>query len=224
MDVLWFRVSRERTDPGEPIGRFDGGRIIIMINRGEYWQCGFIIPKGGYEETKKKGLEEFRKSVAIAGPMLKDRVEEIKSWDDVHLLTVVVDRLNKWHRPGVLCIGDAAHAMSPVGGVGINLAVQDAVATANILAEPLRSGTVEEKHLAAVESRRTYPTVMTQRGQVMIQRKVIGRALASDAKMTLPFVLRVLQWIPILRRVPGRLVGLGFRPEHVETRDAFQTG
>src|SRR5262249_36547698 len=153
---LWFRLSRRPEDPDQPAGRFDRGRILVMINRTDYWQCGFVIPKGGIEEVRRRGLEAFRAETAAIAPFVADRVDELRSWDDVKLLPVVVDRLRRWYRPGLLCIGDAAHAMSPVGGVGINLAIQDAVAAANLLAAPLRAGGVTTADLRRVQRRREF--------------------------------------------------------------------
>ncbi len=222
MDVLWMRLSRKPADGERPVGRFDRGRIFVMIYRGDYWQCGFVIPKGDHATVMTRGLEAFRADIVSVAPFLADRVQELQSWDDVKLLTVTVDRLRKWWRPGVLCIGDAAHAMSPVGGVGINLAIQDAVATANILAEKLSAGTVTGADLAAVQRRRTLPTQLTQWIQVQVQKKVITRALSAHRSLKVPTAARLLQRFPILRRIPARLVGIGIRPEHVRTKDAFQ--
>jgi 2-polyprenyl-6-methoxyphenol hydroxylase-like FAD-dependent oxidoreductase len=218
MDVLWFRLSRRAGDPDETAGRFDRGRIFITIYRGEHWQCGFVIPKGAFEEVRARGLPAFRADVAALAPFTADRVAEIADWDDVKLLTVSVDRLARWHRPGLLCIGDAAHTMSPIGGVGINLAVQDAVATANLLAAKLRTGSVGEGDLARVQRRREWPTRVTQRLQVIAQDRIISRVLAEGAggaKLTPPLALRLLRRFPVLRRIPARLIGLGVRPEHV---------
>ncbi len=223
MDVLWMRVSRGPTDPEFPTGRFDRGRIFVMIYRGDYWQCGFVIPKGGIDEVRARGIESFRAEVAAVAPFLADRVGELRTWDDVKLLTVAVDRLTKWYRPGLLCVGDAAHAMSPVGGVGINLAIQDAVAAANLLAEKLRAGRVTAADLAAVQRRRTLPTKVTQWVQVQIQNRVISRALAARGPLAVPRMLRLFQRFPRLRRLPARLIGMGVRPEHVRTPDAFRT-
>ncbi len=217
MDVLWLRLSRKPGDPKFPLGRFDRGRIFIMLDRGDYWQCGYVIPKGGIEEVRGRGLEAFRQSIAETAPWMRDRVGELASWDDVKLLTVVVDRLRRWHRPGLLCVGDAAHAMSPVGGVGINLAVQDAVAAANLLAGPLRAGRLMEADLHRVQRRRTFPTRITQGLQVLIQKRVISRVLASQRQLKLPWPLRLVRRFPVLRRIPARLIGIGFRPEHVRT-------
>ena len=215
MDVLWMRLSRRSGDPGQILGRIDTGRILVMLNREDYWQCAFVIPKGGFDEIRARGLPALRQEIAGLAPYLRDRVDELKDWSDVKLLSVSVDRLRAWHRPGLLCIGDAAHAMSPIGGVGINLAIQDAVAAANILTPRLLQGSVSQRDLEAVQRRREFPTRATQRLQVVLQNRVIGRVLASTAKMSPPFLVRLLGWMPFLRRLPARLIGLGFRPEHV---------
>jgi 2-polyprenyl-6-methoxyphenol hydroxylase-like FAD-dependent oxidoreductase len=220
MDVLWFRISRRGGDTTETFGHVEAGAMMIMLNRTEYWQCAYVIPKGGMDRVKEKGLPAFRESVAFMGPFLRDRLDEIKSWDDVKLLTVAVDRLPRWHKPGLLCIGDAAHAMSPIGGVGVNLAVQDAVAAANILYAPLKAGKVTEADLAAVQKRRTMPMRLIQWMQVQIQNKMLSRVLTSQKRPTPPFAVRLLGWIPLLQRFPARLVGLGVRPEHVHTPEA----
>jgi 2-polyprenyl-6-methoxyphenol hydroxylase-like FAD-dependent oxidoreductase len=217
MDVLWFRLSRRSSDPADPVGRFDSGRIFIMLNRGEYWQCGFVIPKGTRQQLEGKGLEAFRASVAALAPFAEDRVGELREWAFIKLLTVQVDRLRRWYRPGLLCIGDAAHAMSPVGGVGINLAIQDAVATANQLAAPLRTGTLMTEDLRLVQARREWPTKMTQRVQLFIQNRVITRVLGTDRAFPVPLVFKLLARFPALQRIPARMIGLGFRPEHVRT-------
>ena len=216
MDVLWFRLPKRPEDPTATMGRFDAGRIIVMLNRGDYWQLGYVIPKGSAAEIRAAGLHRFRKGLATATPFLRDRVDELRTWDDVKLLTVSVDRLRRWYRPGLLCIGDAAHAMSPVGGVGINLAIQDAVAAANRLAAPLREGRVTLDDLEAVQRRRLLPTRVTQRLQVLIQRRLITRALAARQSFRAPLVVRLLDRFPGLTRIPARLVGIGIRPEHVE--------
>ncbi|HXW24154.1 MAG TPA: FAD-dependent oxidoreductase [Xanthobacteraceae bacterium] len=218
MDVLWLRLSQRPGDPRQSLGRFDPGHIFVMIDRGDYWQCAFVIPKGGIDEVKGRGLDAFRAEVARVAPFLRDRVGEIAAWDDVKLLTVAVDRLRRWYRPGLLCIGDAAHAMSPIGGIGINLAIQDAVAAANILAAPLRRGPAALADLRAVQRRRELPTRLTQRGQVLIQNKVVRRVLAgAGAKpFRLPLPLRLLRDWPFLRRIPARLVGMGIQPEHIK--------
>jgi 2-polyprenyl-6-methoxyphenol hydroxylase-like FAD-dependent oxidoreductase len=218
MDVLWFRLSRRGADPVASMGRFDVGRIFVLLNRGEHWQCGYVIPKGTLEEIRRRGLDAFRDNVVELAPFAADRVRaEIASWDDVKLLTVRVDRLTRWSRPGFLCIGDAAHAMSPVGGVGINLAIQDAVAAANLLAGPLREGRLTPGDLERVQRRREWPTRVTQRLQLFMQRAVISRTLARRAPVTPPLVLRLFARYAILRRIPGWLVGMGVRPEHVRT-------
>ena len=217
MDVLWFRLSRTSNDPADPMGRFDAGRIFIMLNRGDYWQCGFVIAKGSLNDVQAQGLQTFRDSVAKLAPFAADRVHELRDWDAIKLLTVQVDRLRQWYKPGLLCIGDAAHAMSPVGGVGINLAIQDAVATANLLAQPLRDGRVTESDLAKVQARRTWPTAMTQRVQLTVQNRVISRVLDSKGRLSPPYALRLLARFPFLRRIPARMIGLGVRPEHVRT-------
>jgi 2-polyprenyl-6-methoxyphenol hydroxylase-like FAD-dependent oxidoreductase len=215
MDVLWMRLSRRSGDPGQILGRIDTGRIFVMLNREDYWQCAFVIPKGGFDEIRARGLPALRQEIAGLAPYLRDRVDELRDWSDVKLLSVSVDRLHTWHRPGLLCIGDAAHAMSPIGGVGINLAIQDAVAAANILTPRLLQGSVSQRDLEAVQRRREFPTRATQRLQMVLQNRVIGRVLASTAKMSPPFLVRLLGWMPFLRRLPARLIGLGFRPEHV---------
>jgi len=218
IDVLWFRLSRQPEDPSLPFGRIDQGKIMVLLDRADYWQCGFVIPKGAFEEIRKTGLDQFRKSIADLAPFLKNRVQELSGWDDIKLLTVTVDRLRQWYRQGLLCIGDAAHAMSPVGGVGINLAIQDAVATANILAEPLLHGTLTVHDLKRVQQRREFPAKFTQMFQIAIQNRVIRRVLAGTGKTKLPWPLQLLQHWPFLRRIPARLIGIGARPEHVRTQ------
>jgi 2-polyprenyl-6-methoxyphenol hydroxylase-like FAD-dependent oxidoreductase len=191
--------------------------MFIMIDRGDYWQCAYVIPKGGFAALRRKGLAAFRRSLVEINPALADRVQELGSWDDVRLLTVTVDRLKRWYRDGLLCIGDAAHAMSPVGGVGINLAIQDAVAAGNILAAPLRTGPVPESLLAEVQRRREWPTRMTQRMQLLVQNAVIKNVLQLQQQPRTPFIAKLLVRFPALRRIPARLIGMGFRPEHVRT-------
>ncbi|HSL02172.1 MAG TPA: FAD-dependent oxidoreductase [Nitrospiraceae bacterium] len=219
MDVLWFKLSRQSSDPVDPVGRFDAGRIFILLNRGDYWQCGFVIPKESLEQIQAKGLPAFRDAVAQLAPFMADRVSELRDWAPIKLLTVQVDRLRQWYRPGLLSIGDAAHAMSPVGGVGINLAIQDAVATANLLVAQLRVGRLTTQDLQLVQQRREWPTRMTQRVQLMIQNRVIKRILTDRDKFSPPFAIRLLALFPFLRRIPARMIGLGFRPEHVHTAD-----
>ncbi|HWM30325.1 MAG TPA: FAD-dependent oxidoreductase [Methyloceanibacter sp.] len=215
MDVLWLRLSKRPGDGSQAVGRFQAGRLFVMLDRGDYWQCAYVIPKDGFNQIRCKGLDAFRRDIARLNPALADRVSEITSWDDVKLLTVRVDRLKRWYRPGLLCIGDAAHAMSPVGGVGINLAIQDAVAAANILAEPLREGAVSEAVLRKVQERRQWPTRMTQALQIFIQNRVIRNVLSMTTQPRPPFAVMLLKRFPWLRRIPGRLIGMGFRPEHV---------
>ena len=221
IDVLWMRLSRREGDPHQPLGRFSRGKIFIMLDRGDYWQCAYVIPKGGIEEIQSRGLAAFRDAVVTIAPFLRDRVDELKDWNDIKLLTVVVDRLEKWYCPGLLCIGDAAHAMSPVGGVGINLAIQDAVAAANLLAARLREGSVTTIDLDKVQRRRLFPTRMTQRLQIFIQARIISRILGSQQSLGLPWPAQLLRRFPFLRRIPARLIGVGFRPEHVQTRDVL---
>jgi 2-polyprenyl-6-methoxyphenol hydroxylase-like FAD-dependent oxidoreductase len=215
MDVLWMRLSRRDDDPPNTLGRINAGRILVTLDRGDYWQCAYVIPKGGYDALRRGSLEAFRAGIVAVAPHLRERVGELRSWDDIKLLTVQVNRLRRWQRPGLLCIGDAAHAMSPIGGVGINLAIQDAVAAANLLARPLLRGVPTEGELAAVQRRRNFPTRMTQRMQLFLQRNVIGRVLASGATPGIAWPIRLLQRFPILRRIPARVIGMGFRPEHV---------
>jgi 2-polyprenyl-6-methoxyphenol hydroxylase-like FAD-dependent oxidoreductase len=222
MDVLWFRLRKSPEDPAATMGRFDAGRIIVMLDRGDYWQLGYVIPKGSAAEIRAAGLDRFREGLAAATPFLRDRVDELRTWDDVKLLTVSVDRLRRWCRSGLLCIGDAAHAMSPVGGVGINLAIQDAVAAANRLATPLREGRVTLDDLEAVQQRRLLPTRLTQRVQVLVQRRLITRVLAARRSFRAPLVVRLLNRFPGLARIPARLIGIGIRPEHVDTSQSTQ--
>ena len=218
IDVLWFSVSRRADDPEQPLARFLDGRISVLISRGDYYQCGLVVRKGTFEALKAAGLDSFRRLLGDSIPVLSGRTGELASWDDVKLLTVRIDRLRTWHRPGLLCIGDAAHAMSPIGGVGINLAVQDAVATANVLSEPLaRHELVTSMMLAGIQQRRAFPTWATQRAQVMLQNMII-RVLSRPTSGALPFPFWLLNRFPRLRRLPARLVGLGLRPEHVRSR------
>ena len=215
MDALWFRLPRAATDTDHTQGRFDAGRIFVMLNRGDYWQCAFVIPKGANARIRAEGLAAFQSSVGALLPFDAARAKEIKSLDDVKLLVVQVDRLVKWARPGLLCIGDAAHAMSPVGGVGINLAVQDAVAAANILAEPLRGNRLTFADLQRVQARREFPTRMIQNMQIFMQSQMIAPALSGKSTPKPPLPLRIMLSTPFLNRLPARLIGLGIRPEHV---------
>ncbi len=214
MDVLWFRLPRKPGDAGQLLGRVEAGRIFIMLDRGDYWQCGFVIAKGTLDEIRARGLAAFRDEVARLADARAD-ASALRDWEDVKLLTVRVDRLARWFRPGVLCLGDAAHAMSPVGGVGINLAIQDAVAAANLLAAPLREGRVSAEDLARVQRRREWPTRVTQRVQVLVQNRIVRRVLQRRRPLRPPPAVRLLARFPRLRRLPGRLIGLGVRPEHV---------
>ncbi|HET6274504.1 MAG TPA: FAD-dependent oxidoreductase [Candidatus Cybelea sp.] len=215
MDILWLRLSKRAEDPHETFGYVRDGRIMALIDRGVYWQCAYVIPKGTLAELHRRGLGEFHAQIGAIVPFLADRVGELASWDDVKLLTVRVNRLRRWYSPGLLCIGDAAHAMSPIGGVGINLAIQDAVASANMLAPKLLRGGVDERDLAAVQRRRESAARFTQALQLFIQRRIIGRVLTNGRAPFLHRLPALLRWLPFLPRIPGRLVGLGFRPEHV---------
>jgi 2-polyprenyl-6-methoxyphenol hydroxylase-like FAD-dependent oxidoreductase len=215
MDVLWFRLRRRAEDPAVTMGRFDAGRIFIALNRGDYWQCGFVIAKGQFEEMRRQPFETFRAAIVKLAPYTKNSVQELGGWEDVKLLTVRVDRLLDWFRPGLLCIGDCAHAMSPVGGVGINLAIQDAVAAANVLFKPLREGQLAIDHLRRIQKRRELPTRMTQGLQVAVQRRIIARVLVETGPLKPPLAVRLLARVAFLRRIPARIVGLGIRPEHV---------
>jgi 2-polyprenyl-6-methoxyphenol hydroxylase-like FAD-dependent oxidoreductase len=219
MDVLWFRLSHKNGDPQELMGRFDSGSILVMLDRGDYWQCAYVIPKGAAEKVRADGIAKVRATIARLMPAFADRVAELASMDDLKLLTVGVDRLEKWWKPGVLCIGDSAHTMSPIGGVGINLAIQDAVAASNILAAPLREGRLKDQDLAAVQARRLFPARATQAMQVFLQNRIIAPSLAgAGGQVKVPLIVRLMQWFPMLRRLPARLMGMGFRPEHVQTK------
>jgi len=219
MDVLWMGVSKLPSDPHQVIGRFDRGMIMVMLDRGDYWQCGYVIPKGGFAEIQQKGLDQLRANIAEMAPFLRGRLNELREWSDIKLLTVKVDRLRKWWRPGLLCIGDAAHAMSPIGGVGINLAIQDAVAAANILSGPLRDDCLTSACLERVQKRREFPARLTQSAQVFLQKRVIVRVLGSDEPVSAPWPLRLLKRWKFLRGIPARLIGVGVRPEHVQTEE-----
>ncbi|HLJ70224.1 MAG TPA: FAD-dependent oxidoreductase [Roseiarcus sp.] len=221
MDVLWFRVPRRDGDDDQTIGRFVNGRILIRIQRGAYWQCGYVIAKGAFEDVRAEGIEAFRNSVAELMALPRQRLEALESFDDVKLLSVSVDRLERWRRPGFLAIGDAAHAMSPVGGVGVNLAVQDAVAAANLLAAPLLARNLTEDHLAAVERRRLFAVRVIQAGQVAIQKRIIGRVLAANRPIRPPFFFRIVARSAALRSLLARIIGIGVRPEHIQTAPAF---
>jgi 2-polyprenyl-6-methoxyphenol hydroxylase-like FAD-dependent oxidoreductase len=218
IDALWFRLPRHPTDTVETQARFDRGRLFVMLNRGDYWQVAYVIAKGTFADIKRDGLDSFRAKLGCLLPFEAERANQLTALDDLKLLTVQVNRLTKWHKPGLLFIGDAAHAMSPVGGVGINLAVQDAVAAANILAKPLLNNSAGEAELAAVQKRRWFPTRATQAMQMLVQNQIIAPALAKqtgDAPLRPPLAFRLFQHVPYLRRFPARMVGLGVRPEHV---------
>jgi 2-polyprenyl-6-methoxyphenol hydroxylase-like FAD-dependent oxidoreductase len=217
MDVLWFRVARKPGDPDQTLGSFAPGRIIIMINRGDYWQCGFVIRKDSFEDTRAQGLEAFRREVARQMRIGQLGAGELQDWDEVKLLTVTVDRLRQWYKPGLLCIGDAAHAMSPIGGVGINIAVQDAVAAANILASRFLNGGIGDNELRQVQDRRERAVRLTQYVQLVMQRRVISKVLNREIAPSAPLILKLANRLPLLRRLLGRLLGLGFEPEHVRT-------
>jgi 2-polyprenyl-6-methoxyphenol hydroxylase-like FAD-dependent oxidoreductase len=218
MDVLWFRLSRRPSDSDETFGRIDYGQILVLLQRGDYWQCAYVIAKGGFDEMKRQDIAVLRGRIAELAPFLAERTTELKSWDDLKLLTVAVDRLPLWHRPGLLCIGDSAHAMSPIGGVGINVAIQDAIAAANILAPALRQGgSPADSLLAAVQRRREPAVKLTQASQVFVQNRVISKVLKGSGKMNAPWIMRLFNYVPWLRRLPARFVGLGFRMERVKS-------
>jgi 2-polyprenyl-6-methoxyphenol hydroxylase-like FAD-dependent oxidoreductase len=220
MDVLWFRLTRKPSDSADTFGHIEAGKMMIMLDRGDYWQCAYVIPKGGIERVQAEGIEAFRKRVEDMSPFLADRTAELKTWDDIKLLSVTVDRLQRWWRPGLICIGDSAHAMSPIGGVGINMAVQDAVAAANQLAGPLRAGHVSTEDLHAIQERRMLPVSFTQWLQLTIQKRIISRVLLSEQRPKPPLLFKLFGIFPVLRRIPARLLGVGIRPEHIRTPEA----
>ena len=222
MDVFWFAVPKERTSDNRSTGVFGNGRILALIDRGDYWQCAYVFPKGSGEAIRARGLDAFKADVLAAAPLLGDAIDAVQEWDQVRLLSVAVDRLTRWHRPGLLAIGDAAHAMSPIGGVGINLAVQDGVAAANILAGPMAMGDDPDPLLARVQARRMYPTRVIQAIQLFAQRFIIGRVLASTTPPSPepPLALRLLALFPRLQRIPARILGLGVRREHIRSPEA----
>ena len=220
IDVLWMRLPRRPEDANAALGNIGAGFVFVTIERGDYFQCAYVVPKGGYEPIRAKGIEAFRARIAQIAPFMADRVQALKDWDDVKLLSVSVDRLEQWWKPGLLCIGDAAHAMSPIGGVGINLAIQDAVAAANLLSGPLSRGRPADADLAAVQARRLGPVRAMQAIQVLLQNRVLSPALKTDRPFKAPWIVKLLDRVPLLRRIPARVVGLGFRLEHVTAPDA----
>jgi 2-polyprenyl-6-methoxyphenol hydroxylase-like FAD-dependent oxidoreductase len=216
IDVLWMRISKHEEDPQQGLGFFQHGKLVVLLDRGDYWQCGYVIPKGAFDLIKTRGLSRFHAELVVMVGFLSDRVAELDDWSKIRLLTVQINRLRKWYREGLLCIGDAAHAMSPAGGVGINLAIQDAVAAANLLAEKLRQGSVSIVDFHKVQRRREWPAALIQRIQAFIHRHVVtGRETSS--KSSLPLFLLLLKHFPILRQLPARFIGIGPRPEHVRS-------
>jgi 2-polyprenyl-6-methoxyphenol hydroxylase-like FAD-dependent oxidoreductase len=219
IDVLWFRLSKQPTDPAQSFGYSRHGSLVVLLDRRDYWQCGFVIAKGGFEETRKKDIQAFGKTISEAVPFFKDRVGELKDWEQVKLLTVIVDHLEKWYRDGFLCIGDAAHAMSPVGGVGINLAIQDAVATANFTWRSLKEKQqIDVSILRKIQKRREFPTRMTQRLQMGVQNGIIKKRL-SGKKQQPPLLMKMFNRFQWLRKIPAKAIGIGIRPEHIQTPD-----
>lgn len=220
MDVLWFRVAKGAVTDSM-FARLEPGKMMVTIDRGDYWQCAYVIAKGQFEQIKARGLDAFHADAARLAPVLKAHIGDVASWDDVKLLTVAINRLKRWHLPGLLCIGDAAHAMSPVGGVGVNIAVQDAVATANLLAAKLLKGPLTDDDLDAVRRRRAFPMRVTQAMQVVMQNNIITRALApGNAPLKPPLVMRLVNAIPALQGLTARFLAVGVRPEHVQSPEA----
>jgi 2-polyprenyl-6-methoxyphenol hydroxylase-like FAD-dependent oxidoreductase len=217
MDVLWFRAGKGPNETEKIFARVDPGKMMVTFDRGDYWQCAFVIPKGGYEAVKARGLPALLDDIVRMAPVLKSGISDVKSWDDMKLLTVAINRLHKWALPGLLCIGDAAHAMSPMGGVGVNLAVQDAVATANLLAARLAQGAPTEAELDAVQARRELPVKMTQRMQVVGQNNIVAMALKQGTQLKAPLPLRIVSAVPWLQGITARFLALGVRPEHVDS-------
>ena len=220
IDALWMRMSKKDDDPEQTFGFFQHGKLLVLIDRGDYWQAGFVIPKGQFDEIKERGLAQFQNDIVSFAGFLRDRVSELDDWSKIKLLTVQVNRLREWCCEGLLCIGDSAHAMSPAGGVGINLAIQDAVATANLLAEKLQRGPVHIGDLRTVQARREWPTRLIQGMQIFIHRRVVTGRMSGEKKTSLPFAFRLLKWFPILRQLPARFIGVGPRPEHFRSPTA----
>src|SRR5438034_2423480 len=220
IDALWMRISKKQHDPEQSFGFFQHGKLLVLLDRGDYWQCGFVIPKGGFDEIKARGLPQFQNDIVSFAAFLRDRVTELDDWTKIKLLTVQINRLRDWCREGLLCIGDSAHAMSPAGGVGINLAIQDAVATANLLAEKLQTGPVSVDDLRNVQARREWPTRLIQQMQIFIHRRVVTGRTSDEKKTSLPPVFRLLKWFPFLRQLPARFIGMCPRPEHFHSRTA----
>jgi 2-polyprenyl-6-methoxyphenol hydroxylase-like FAD-dependent oxidoreductase len=220
IDVLWMRISKKEDDPEQSLGFFQHGKLLVLLDRDDYWQAGFVIPKGQFDEIKQRGLTQFQNEIVSFADFLRDRVAELDDWSKIKLLTVQVNRLRDWCCEGLLCIGDSAHAMSPAGGVGINLAIQDAVATANLLAEKLQRGPVHVGDLREVQARREWPTRLIQGMQIFIHRRVVTGRTSNDKRASLPFVFRLLKWFPILRQLPARFIGMGPRPEHIHSPTA----
>ena len=233
IDVLWMRISKKQGGPKQTLGFFQHGKVVVLLDRDDYWQCGFVIPKGGFDEIKENGLVQFQNDLVSFAGFLRDGVSELDDWSKIKLLTVQINRLREWYREGLLCIGDSAHAMSPAGGVGINLAIQDAVAAANLLAEKLRNGSISVDDLRKVQARREWPTRLVQGMQLFMHRFVVtgqisnrkgslhpGQVLTLVGVNLWPFVVRLLKWFPVLRQIPAHFIGLGPRPEHVRTRTA----
>lgn len=221
MDVLWFRVGRKGNETENVFARVEPGKMMITFDRGDYWQCAYVIAKGQYDAVKARGLQALLDDVVRMAPILKSGIADVKRFDDFKLLTVAINRLPRWTRPGLLLIGDAAHAMSPIGGVGVNLAVQDAVATANLLADKLQNGCPSENELDAVRRRREFPVKMTQRMQMIVQNNIISGALqGGDRPLKVPLIVRLITALPWLQGIPARLLALGVRPEHVQSKAA----
>jgi 2-polyprenyl-6-methoxyphenol hydroxylase-like FAD-dependent oxidoreductase len=220
IDVLWMRISKKEDDPEQSLGFFQHGKLLVLLDRDDYWQAGFVIPKGQFDEIKQRGLTQFQNEIVSFAGFLRDHVAELDDWSKIKLLTVQVNRLRDWCCEGLLCIGDSAHAMSPAGGVGINLAIQDAVATANLLAEKLQRGPVHVGDLREVQARREWPTWLIQGMQIFIHRRVVTGRTSNDKRASLPFVFRLLKWFPILRQLPARFIGMGPRPEHIHSPTA----